>query len=787
MIKMIVRKRELKGEITAPPSKSFTHRAIICASLANGISAILNPLLSEDIFATINACKALGAEVLECNEERIVIKGNAGKIIAKENSIDFNESGSTMRFMIPLAALADKEIVFTGKEGLRKRPIADLLNALGQIGVKSVFVNADEKLPVRFFGDGKISGGKIVIRGDVSSQFVSGLLFALPLAESDSEIELTTELESKDYVLMTLAVLKKFGINVERSADLKKYGIVGKQKYAACDYAIEGDFSSAAFFLAGGALNGNIVVKNLKADSKQGDKQIIEILKAMNAKIEIKENEVKIQKSDLKAIEVDAKNIPDLVPIVCVLAAQANGATTIRNVERLKLKESNRLLGTESLIKKLGGKIRIGENVIEVSGKTNLIGNEVETLNDHRFVMSACIAGTIAEGETIVGNPIAVKKSYPSFFDDFRKLGADAMTLSNSFGNNLKMRIIGESHGKRIGVTLEGVPKGIEITQEFIQDELEKRKSTSSLSTPRKEEDKVKIASGIVDGKTNGEIIRMEIENIDAKSEHYEKIKYLPRPGHADYTARTKYASVFDHRGGGFLSGRMTACFVMAGAVAKQILEKINAKVLAHVVQIDGIKVERELSNEEIEKNSYLNLVRCADLEKAIEMQKAIEKIKSEGDSLGGIIECRVLNLPIGIGEPVFYSIESVIAQAMFSIPAVKGIEFGAGFKAACMKGSEHNDSIKIENKKIVTATNNAGGILGGISNGMPVVFRVVVKPTPSIVKEQETINIRKMQPEKIRVNGRHDPCISIRAPIVVEAMTAFAIADLLLRGDFFE
>lgn len=787
-VKMIIRKSILSGEINAPPSKSYTHRAIICASLANGTSTIENPLISDDTKATITACEALGAEILEKNYERLVIRGTGGRIKAKNAVIDCGESGSTLRFMIPLAALAGSEIVFKGKRSLAERPTNDLLDALTPLGVRSEYSSWDKTLPVRISGPGKMSGGKIRIRGDVSSQFITGLLFALPLAESDSEITITTDPESKEYINITLDMLEKFGISIDRSIDLTKYKIKGTQRYNAQNYSVEGDYSSASFMLVGGAIAsaaGGITVNNLNPDSRQGDKRIIDILKSMGAGIEIKEDSVAIVKSDLRGTTFDAKDMPDLVPILAVAAMQASSKTIIKNVDRLKIKESDRLAGVLGIARALSGTIESKDNSIAISGKDQLRGAEVETLGDHRLVMAASIAGLVAKGETIVCDPIAIKKSYPDFFDDLRKLGGDTMAMSSAMGNTLKVTLIGESHGMRIGTIIEGVPKGIELDSDFIQSELEKRRSISSLTTPRKETDIVKIMSGLDDGKTNGAAIRLEIENKDVKSEIYEKMKDLPRPGHADYTAREKYASVFDYRGGGFLSGRMTACYVAAGAVAKKVIGLYGVKVLADTIQIGDVRVDRELSDEEIEKNTYSNLVRCADLEKAKEMELAVEKARREGDSLGGIVECRILKMPIGVGEPVFYSIESVISQAMFTIPAVKGVEFGSGFKAASMKGSEHNDPMKIENGRAVTLTNNAGGMQGGLSNGMPITFRIAIKPTSSIPREQDTIDVRKMKNAKIKVLGRHDPCIAIRAPPIVEAMASISIADLLLSGGF--
>lgn len=784
---MIVRNSHLNGSIDAPPSKSYTHRAIICAMLADGISTIQNPLISDDTEATLVACEILGAEILEKSHEKIVIKGNSGKISARSKNINCRESGSTLRFIIPLAAFSDKEIVFTGKSSLAKRPVEELLKVLEELGVRSEFLNENNTLPTKIHGAKTLKGGKIKIRGDISSQFISGLLFALPLCEGNSEIILTTNPQSKDYLAITLDILENFGINIDCSEDFKHFKIKGNQKYKAEKYRIEGDYSSAAFMLAAGALTGAVTVNNLNKNSKQGDRKIIDVLKLMNGKLTIKENSVSIEKSKLKSTKIDARDIPDIIPILALLATQANGTTTISNVERLRIKESDRLTGISNILKSSGAKIQINKNSLIINGGSKLHGTELETLNDHRLVMAASVAGLIAEGEVVIRDPIAIKKSYPTFFDDLRKLNADMMAMSSTFGNSLKLTLIGESHAKRIGAIITGVPKGIQITQEFIQSELEKRRSVSSLTTPRREADLVNIVSGIKNGKTTGETIRLEIENKDVNSETYEKMKNLLRPGHADYTAREKYASVFDYRGGGFLSGRMTACYVAAGAIAKKILEKNEIKVLAYTKQIGNVKVEKEPTDEEIEENRFSNFVRCPDLKKAKDMEQVIEKVKSEGDSLGGIIECRILNMSVGIGEPIFNSIESQIAQAMFSIPAVKGVEFGSGFSAASMKGSKHNDPIRIENGRVVTVTNNAGGIQGGLSNAMPLIFRIAIKPTSSIAKEQDTIDVNRMQAAKIKVLGRHDPCIAIRVSSIVEAMAAISIADLLITGNFLE
>ncbi|MBA7506800.1 Chorismate synthase [subsurface metagenome] len=355
--------------------------------------------------------------------------------------------------------------------------------------------------------------------------------------------------------------------------------------------------------------------------------------------------------------------------------------------------------------------------------------------------------------------------------------------MGNSLGKLFIITSFGESHGRCVGITIDGCPAGLPITEEDIQGEVDKRKpGVSMAATKRAEEDKVEILSGIFNGITTGAPICLVIWNRDIDSSEYEKTRFLPRPGHADYTAFMKYGGFNDFRGGGRFSGRITASFVMAGAIAKKLLNLIGIEVLAHTIEIGGVKAEPK-GFDEIRENIDKNPVKCADLKAAEAMSKAIEKVKEEGDSIGGIIEGIALNIPVGLGEPVFDTLEGDLAKALLAIPAVKGVEFGSGFSATRKRGSENNDLFTIRNGKIVTVTNNAGGILGGISNGMPIVLRVAVKPTSSIAKSQQTVNIKDMENASLTVKGRHDVCIVPRAVAVVEAMMAVTLGDFAMRA----
>ncbi len=357
------------------------------------------------------------------------------------------------------------------------------------------------------------------------------------------------------------------------------------------------------------------------------------------------------------------------------------------------------------------------------------------------------------------------------------------MGNSNSIGKIFTITSFGESHGNCMGIIIDGCPAGLPVTAEDVQREVDKRRpGTGVLTTSRVEEDKVEILSGIFNGRTTGAPVCLLVWNKDVDSSEYEKIRFLPRPGHADYTAFIKYGGFNDFRGGGRFSGRTTAGFVMAGAVAKKLLSLIGIEVLAHTVAIGGIKAKVSAFNE-IRENVEKNPVRCADLEAAEEMTRVIEQAKEDGDSVGGIIEGIALNSPAGLGEPVFDTLEGDLAKALFAIPAVKGVEFGSGFQAAEKKGSENNDPFTIRYGKIVTETNNAGGVLGGISNGMPIVVRVAVKPTPSIAKSQETVNIENMESASLAIKGRHDACIVPRAVPVVESMMAVTLCDFAMRA----
>ncbi|MFX0187413.1 MAG: chorismate synthase [Candidatus Hodarchaeota archaeon] len=358
----------------------------------------------------------------------------------------------------------------------------------------------------------------------------------------------------------------------------------------------------------------------------------------------------------------------------------------------------------------------------------------------------------------------------------------------NTFGTIFKITSFGESHGDLVGIIVDGVPAGLGFDLDFIQSELDKRRpGQSKITTSRSELDKVQVLSGIFKHKTTGAPLCMIIKNKDVDSSKYEEFKKFLRPSQVDFSALKKYGGFADYRGSGRFSGRITAGFVMAGAIAKQILRNYNITVFAYTKSIGEIEDDNLYQIDDLVK--YIKLreksdVRALNAEKSKMMEKVIEELKSQKDSIGGTIKCIVNNFPEGIGGPVFNSLESNISKAIFSIPSIKGIEFGAGFRAAEMKGSEHNDPWIIRDGKIQTLKNDAGGIIGGISTGMPIEFTVAVKPTATIGKLQKTVNIKTMENTEIEFTGRHDPCIVPRVVVVVEAMTAIVILDhLLIEG----
>lgn len=408
------------GTVNVPPSKSDVHRAIICAAMANGVSRISPVALSNDIKATIGCIKALGADAVLENNVLTVDGTNMYK--NKTALLDCGESGSTLRFFIPIAAVGNINATFVGKGKLPQRPIGIFTEALPKAGT---VCKTEGGLPLEI--KGQLKSGIFEIPGNVSSQFITGLLLALPILEGDSEIVLTSPLESVGYIAMTIRTMKQFGVNIQVTE--KGWHIKGGQSYKTCDYTTDGDWSQAAFFMVLGSVSGKVTVKGVAKDSTQGDKKCAEILAEFGAKVTQRDNEVTVEKGELKAITIDASQIPDLVPVLSVCAAFAEGTTKIINAERLRIKECDRLKATAELLNNLGGKVKELSDGLEITGVSSLKGGNVNGYNDHRIVMSAAVCAARSDEDITATFAMSINKSYPDFYIDYNSIGGKANVL----------------------------------------------------------------------------------------------------------------------------------------------------------------------------------------------------------------------------------------------------------------------------------------------------------------------------------------------------------------------
>ena len=415
---------KLQGSVEAPPSKSHTHRALIAASLSCETSRIENPSLCKDAEATVRAVEAYGTDV-NLKDGALVVRGT-GRIELPVDVVNCLESASTMRFVTPILAHAKGISVVTGEASLRQRPMQPIIGSLKQLGVQCYSTRNDGHAPLVIFG-GTYDGGKVRITGDLSSQFISGLLFSASAASKSTSIEVTTTLYSAPYVDMTLEILKRHGIVVESNSNPTAFSIRGDQTTNSHDHFIEGDYSSAAFLLAAGVVTGSeISVSGLKtSESLQGDSAILSLLKDMGVEVETGNGSVRVRRSNPQAIVMDATDCPDLVPPVAAIACYAQGKTKIMNAERLRTKESNRLSALSGELRKMGAEIRETADGLEIAGESGLKGAKVSSHGDHRIAMACSVAALGAKGETVVSGAGCIAKSYPVFFDDLKSLGGD--------------------------------------------------------------------------------------------------------------------------------------------------------------------------------------------------------------------------------------------------------------------------------------------------------------------------------------------------------------------------
>lgn len=414
MSNITVKPSQLNGTVTAPPSKSDVHRAIICAALSGGMCKIAPVALSNDIKATIGCIEALGAKT---NIENGVLTVDSTSVFSNKTALlDCGESGSTLRFFVPVAAAGGVETEFVGHGSLVSRPIGLFSDILPGAGVECETTGV---LPLKI--SGQLKSGTFTVPGNISSQFITGLLFALPLLDGDSKIVLTTPLESEAYVDMTIRTMSRFGVKAERTD--YGYFVKGNQRYTAQDYRTDGDWSQAAFFMAAGALCGEVTVDGVDKNSMQGDKKIADLLRRFGAEVEFKNNSVSVKKAPLKAIDIDARQIPDLVPILSVVASLAEGTTIIHSAERLRIKESDRLKTTAAMLNALGGNVEEKPDGLVIHGCKQLKGGPVDGSNDHRIVMAASVAALCADGEVTITDMESINKSFPNYFEEYDRLG----------------------------------------------------------------------------------------------------------------------------------------------------------------------------------------------------------------------------------------------------------------------------------------------------------------------------------------------------------------------------
>jgi 3-phosphoshikimate 1-carboxyvinyltransferase len=423
---LTIKPTKLTGTIFVPPSKSMAHRAIICAFLSEGTSEIRNVELSNDIIATCRAVEALGAniDITDCKissgRKNLIIIGN-GTVKVKNNRINCLESGTTARFIIPVSRLTSDKITIDGENRLVERPFDLFLDIFGRQDISCETNN--KKLPITL--EGELKPGLFEIRGDVSSQFISGLMLALPLLSGDSVIKITTPVQSSGYIDMTLKIQKLFGISINYNREENKLLIPGWQKYSPCSYEVEGDWSQAAFWLAAGALSGPVEVGGLNSDSIQGDRVIGRIMQKMGIELEWKDGFISVKQTRPKGMDIDVSQCPDLAPVLAVLCAVSEGRSRILNAARLRLKECDRLNAISVELKALGALITENDDSLIIDGVNNLKGGRIFGWNDHRIVMAAAIASSVCAQKVIIEGSEAVNKSYPAFWDHFKSLGGE--------------------------------------------------------------------------------------------------------------------------------------------------------------------------------------------------------------------------------------------------------------------------------------------------------------------------------------------------------------------------
>ena len=788
--------RTLNLEIDAPVSKSIAHRELIVRTLcsvfglkgeANFDILIPDPDDSVDIRAT-----------KECLTNLLNYRKNPDKIV-----MPCHESGSTLRFMIPVASAflsvmgaSDRELVFETEGRLYDRPLDDLESCLAPHGLTITKNDSDRTIRIR----GCMTAGHFVIDGTVSSQYISGLLLAVPMFETTSTVEVTGIMSSIHYIGLTIEALFKYGIRIEKNGN---FFLMREEDYCyrevtipSDELEVEGDWSGGAFLLSLGFLadGGSVKVKGLDTNSAQGDQAImdffeeLDLIPLIDTDVIVTSKPSHIVPKDM--VTFDCKDIPDIVPYMAVLAAFYSSRTVFYNVNRLKVKESDRFTGVMKMLRQAGFTAVSEDNgntMIIRGGKVNYssaVPLKLSSSNDHRMAMAAVLIAAGLSCDVDIDDIKCISKSFPAFIDVINNELAPSKMQSIYNGDVLKLRIYGQSHSKRIGVYIQGLPEGTEIDARYTADVMARRApGRNKWSTQRVESDEVHFEK--IRRMVHGYIV-----NTNTKPKDYEALLNKPRPSHADYTARFLYGDDAARSGGGIFSGRMTAPLCIAGSIAKSELEKRGIEIYAHLLQVEEVSdvgYYEGFTKDDIRKVQKKEFP-VIDDDAGKLMIQAIDNARKDNDSVGGVIETVIYGMPEGIGGPLFDGIEGKIAQIIYAVPAVKGVEFGYGFESSYLRGSENNDPFEYDKDgKVVLKTNKCGGILGGISVGgdcAPIVFSTAIKPTPSIGKKQKTVDLAEHKNTEITIEGRHDPCIAPRAVPVIECAAAIAVYDMILAKE---
>ena len=663
------------------------------------------------------------------------------------------ESGLAMRLFMPIAALLPRPMRISAEGTLLQRtqtPFEDIASQL-----KLSFASKDGLPPI--FIQGPLLPKDVTVDGKISSQFLSGLLIAYAARGAVNCTISVKHLMSLPYIKLTLKVLEDFGCTISHD-NYKVFYFDTAQTLRAASVRIAGDWSAAAYLLVAAALSGSLCVQGLRKNSAQADEAILDILQKAKCPVIHKhqldhpdETSIIVNQAVLKAFHCNLEQSPDLFPALTALAAYAKGTSYLSGLHRLVNKESNRAKSIMEVLDRVGVKYEKNGDTLCIEGVESIEGGQhISSHGDHRLAMMGTLLALRSRQGLVVENSEVVAKSFPHFFHLFAKSRSFHTYYMNSLGHLLRMHIYGESHGTEVGVLIDGYPAGVPLSAEDFAEDLDRRRPDHSASTSRKEEDTPQIRSGYFQGYSTGAPLLISFTNRMQRSRDYEAFRKQPRPGHADWVAEIKYGGFEDPRGGGHFSGRLTLGLVAAGVLAKKILPR-SSQPHAFLSSVAG--------------ESHID----QGLKKAFEAK----------DSVGGIVKCQVEKLPAGLGEPFFSSIESVISQSMFAIPAVKGIGFGNGFEATKLFGSQNNDMII--NEQGHTQSNRAGGVSGGLSNGNSLCFHVAIKPTSSTPAHQKSFHKDYKSVTDMRVQGRHDLCIALRVPVVVEALTAFVLADFML------